>query len=410
MKGEKILVVDDSEVTLDVLERNLSAKGFMVTCATGARMAMDILDAEPFDLIITDLKMPDVNGMELVRLARKKHPDIPAMMITGYATIPGAVDAVKGGVSEYLAKPFTKGELYHAVERVMERARAAVAAGRPPARDPRRRFGLIGGSPAMAPVFVALESAAADLHAPVLLVGESGTGHATAARGLASGGPFILEDAASLSRSSLAELEKKAKGGVLYVARLDLAPRDALDFLADWLNRKTPFSARLVAGASPAIVAQVESGSFPNGLYAVFASHAIFLPPLKDREGDVSRLLLMAARRVLGSPLPCWPLFSDELAKLLNHHPWNGNVSELMDTAAHLFSRLNGRPLEPADLPARFAASAAWAATPLKALEAQHIRRVVQSVGGNKSRAAEILQIDRKTLRDKLRPGGSGKK
>ena len=125
MAGERILVVDDSEVTLEVLERHLSASGYLVDCATGASMALELLESEPFDLLVTDLKMPGMGGMELVRAARERHPDLTAMMITGYATVPGAVEALQNGVAEYLAKPFTKGELCKAVDRVLEKVRAA---------------------------------------------------------------------------------------------------------------------------------------------------------------------------------------------------------------------------------------------------------------------------------------------
>jgi CheY-like chemotaxis protein len=188
-------------VTLEVLERHLSASGYLVDCATGASMALELLESEPFDLLVTDLKMPGMGGMELVRAARERHPDLTAMMITGYATVPGAVEALQSGVAEYLAKPFTKGELCKAVDRVLEKVRAARAAGPPPGRDPRRRFGLVGASPAMATVFAALERAAASAPAPVLLMGEAGSGRKAAARGLASAGPFLAEPCAALAQA-----------------------------------------------------------------------------------------------------------------------------------------------------------------------------------------------------------------
>jgi two-component system, NtrC family, response regulator HydG len=397
MAAERILVVDDSEVTLDVLERNLTSRGFHVVCASGAHMALDLLDAGHFDLLITDLKMPEMNGMELLRLARERRHDLPTMIITGYATIPGAVEAVKGGVLEYLAKPFTKGELCEAVQRVMEQARKIRAAGGQPQREPRKRFGLIGRAPAMTPVFAAMEGAAAEQNAPVLFIGETGTGKRAAARSLASGKPFIAEECANISN----DLIERSRGGVLYLSHLDLASKEELDLIAAALKKKQKTASRIIAGASTGIM----SGSFPKNIYSVFAPHTIFMPPLRERKEDAPRILLNVARRVLPNPFPCWPIFSAELLNALQRHTWPGNVAELIDTAGELLSRFKNRALEIADLPERFKQLAAEPSptASLEEVETAHIRKVLQSAGGNKSRAAEILKITRKTLGQKLK-------
>lgn len=405
MAAERILVVDDSEVTLEVLERHLSAAGFGVVCATSGPMALELLASESFDLLVTDLKMPGMGGMQLVAVAREQHPDLPTMMITGYATVPGAVEAMQSGVAEYLAKPFTQGELLVAVERIFDKVRAVREAGHPPLRDARRRFGLVGSSPPMTALCAALERAAASAPAPVLLVGETGSGRTAAARGLAAGGTFVVEPCASLAESARAATLKRAAGGTLYLPGLDFAPEAALARLAELIATSPP--ARILVGCSPALLARVEAGRFPRPLFAALAPQTLFVPPLREHVEDIPRLLHSLFRRTFAPrPLPVWPLLSPPLLEQLADYPWPGNVAELEEVAAHLMARLTDRTLTPVDLPARFHLPQASAARTLAEVESEHIRRVLDQVAGNKSRAAEILGIDRKTLREKLRGGG----
>ncbi len=394
MADRRVLIVDDSEATLDVLGRNLSAMGFEVTCATGAAMALEHIDAGNYELMITDIKMPGMSGMDLLAAVRKKHPDLPVMMITGYATIPGAVKAMENGALEYLSKPFTKAELSQAVKKVMEKISAARSAGMPPLRVSRRRFGLVGKDPAMAAVFSAMELAAEDEGAPVLFVGESGTGRRSAARGLAGGALLEAWDGAAIPEGAEA----------VYIESLDLLPKESLSLVAEALRKRKKIGPRIMAGASPGITARMNSESFPEILRSGFSRHMVIMPPLRGRKEDIRRLLLHCAMRVLENPLPCWPVFSEPLLRFLEDQPWPGNVAELINVAGEMLAGFSGRPIEISDLPARFArrSEATPLLGPLAEAEAIHIRRVLESVGGNKSKAAEILGITRKTLHLKL--------
>ena len=166
----RILVVDDSVDTLEVIRRSLSFEGYQVFTAPGAPEAIHCLEQEPVDLVITDLKMPRVSGLDLVRHVRENYRDTEVVMITGFASVGSAVEAIKAGAEEYLAKPFTESELLTAVRNAMDKL-SIRNAGRAVGETPPAQCGLIGGSPAMQTVFSAI-SKAAPTHAAVLITGE----------------------------------------------------------------------------------------------------------------------------------------------------------------------------------------------------------------------------------------------
>ncbi|MCK4431248.1 MAG: sigma-54-dependent Fis family transcriptional regulator, partial [Candidatus Aminicenantes bacterium] len=182
-KKEHILVVDDSLDTLELLQRNLESKGYQVFTAPGAIEAIKILESTPMNLVITDLKMPKVNGLSLVRHIQENFKDTEVMMITGYPSIEGAVEAVKTGAEEYLAKPFTDEELFSAVKKVLDKLHMRRAAHMRPHKPPPARHGLIGESEAMHKVLNAIEKAASS-SATILITGESGTGKELVARAI----------------------------------------------------------------------------------------------------------------------------------------------------------------------------------------------------------------------------------
>ena len=158
-KKESILVVDDSIQTLEVLRRNLAAAGYQVFTAPGVRGAIEILDQTRLDLVITDLKMPKVSGLDLVRHIRENFKDTEVMMITGYPSVEGAVEAVKTGAEEFLAKPFTDAELLSAVQRVLDKARVGRFGRAKTDQAVPVHKGLIGTSEGMRQVSIAIGKA-----------------------------------------------------------------------------------------------------------------------------------------------------------------------------------------------------------------------------------------------------------
>ncbi|HUU56994.1 MAG TPA: sigma 54-interacting transcriptional regulator, partial [bacterium] len=180
---ERILVVDDAPDTLELIQRNLTSQGYRVFTATGVAEAIRLLDETTVDLVVTDMKMPEVSGFDLLRHVRQNLPDTEVMMITGYASVEDAVKAVKTGAEEYISKPFTDDELFSAVGRVLAklRSRRITQAGvEEPAAG---RYGLVGESKVIKAVFQDIAKAAA-ARATILITGESGTGKELVARAI----------------------------------------------------------------------------------------------------------------------------------------------------------------------------------------------------------------------------------
>ncbi len=438
-KMEKLLIVDDAEDTLEVLQRNLSAKGYQVFTAASVAQALTLLHDLTVDLVITDLKMPEVSGLDLVRHVRENLRDTAVMMITGYPSIESAVTAVKSGAEEYLPKPFTDDELYAAVRRTLEKLRVRrVAQGqaRPaPAAPP----GLLGESPRMRAVFRTIAKASAT-SATVLITGESGTGKELVARAIHYGSdraaaPFVPINCGGIPEALLeselfghmkgaftgavqtrAGFFQTAQGGTIFldeVSEMSLAMQvKLLRVLQDreihmvGSSRAQKIDIRVLAASNKDLLALVKQGAFRDDLFYRLNVILIELPPLRERDNDVLLLLQHFAHKFAqeaGRPVPH---FSDDVLQVFTSYDWPGNVRELQNVVQRLVVLAEGNHIDVPDLPAfmRFTAQrSAGLRRTLAEVEAEHIRLVLASVTGNKTQAAQILGIDRKTLREKLK-------
>lgn len=407
---QRILLVDDASETLEVLGRNLTGAGYSVAVATTVGRAQEILRASPVDLVITDLRLPGPSGLDLVRWVREHCDDIEVVMITGYATVEGAVEAVKSGVEEYLAKPFTGEELLAAVERALGK----LAATRQRRRgDLPGRLGLVGASEGMRRAFDGLERArAAGTH--LLIAGDPGTGRRAAARAAHGGdGLWLAVDGALLAGAPGREHPALLLGGelalpgTLYVWGAESAPRLAQDRLLAALGRPaTADGCRILLGVPANVEQLVEHGLLPARLLHLLAGQRVVLPPLRERGDDllllVEHFLGRLAARLRRNP----PALDPAAVRALRDYPWPGNLAELEAVLLDLLLRPVGEVVEVTDLPVhvrRLAADTLDLDRPLAEMEAEYVRRVLERAEGNKKRAAEILRIDRKTLRDKLR-------
>jgi two-component system response regulator HydG len=439
---DRILVVDDAPDTLELIERNLTANGYQVFTAPGAVEAIRILDSTPVDLVITDLKMPKVSGLDLIRHVQENLVDTEVMMITGYPTIEGAVTAVKAGSQEYLTKPFTDEELLSAVTRALDVLKARRTTQVAPNRRPSTFGGLIGESKAMQKVFRAIGKAAS-ARATVLITGESGTGKELAAREIHYSGPWasapfvpvncgaipetLLESelfghvkgAFTGARESRAGFFQAADGGTVF---LDEISNTSLTMQAKLLRvlqdgevymvgspRPRAVNVRVLAATNKDLSTLVKNGTFREDLFYRLNVITIAMPPLRDRGDDVLLLASHFAARFADELHKPVPKLSDQVLRVLRSYPWPGNVRELENLVHRLVVMTEGDITEVPDLPSimRFSiARDAGLNRTLAQVQAEHIRNVLACVGGNRSQAAEILGIDRGTLANKIKRYG----
>jgi len=442
-KHPAILVVDDAPGTLEILKRNLTAQGYRVLTAPGVAEAIRIAETTPIDLVITDLKMPRVSGLDLVRHVRENLKDTEVIVITGFPSVDGAVKAVKTGAEEYLAKPFTDEELFSAVKRALEKRKARQAGRSAASGILPTPYGIIGESEPMQRVFKAISKAAA-ASATVLITGESGTGKELVARAIHYSSPrssasFVpvncggipeglleselfgfVKGAFTGASESRAGFFQTADGGTIFLDEISETSLSMQVKLLRVLQDKTVYmvgssrgrlvDVRVLASTNKRLPTLVKKGLFREDLFFRLNVITIELPPLRERGDDILLLVHHFAAKYskeLGRPTP---RFSDEALKVLrDDHAWPGNVRELENTIHRLVVMTEDECIEVPDLPPvmRFSALREPSLNrTLAEVEAEYIRNVLASVGGNKTIAAKILGIDRKTLRDKLKAPG----
>ncbi len=437
-----ILAVDDSENTLQVLERNLTQAGYSVLTARGVEEAVPILERTSIDLVITDLKMPKVGGLELIRHVRANFPETATIMITGYGSIESAVAAMKEGAEEYLTKPFTDQELLSAVQRTLEKAHQRRAAEPTEARAAGTPFGLIGESAAMQRVYRAITKAAAT-SATVLITGESGTGKELVARAIhysspRASAPFVPVNCGGIPEGLVeSELFGHVKGsftGAITTRAGFFIAADQGSIFLDEVGELTPamqskllrvlednqvqlvgatkpraVDVRVLAATNKDLAALVRRKAFRDDLYFRLNVITIELPPLRDRGNDIIPLVgYFIARFARDADKPV-PRLSDRAWQCIREYHWPGNIRELENVLQRLVVMTDVEEIDAADLPSlmRFAVPLGGAVNKsLAEVDASHIRAVLASVKGNKTQAAQILGIDRKTLRESLKRFG----
>jgi len=436
---ERILIVDDSPNTLEVLQRNLTASGYQVFTAPGVSEAIEILEQTRLDLVITDLKMPNISGMDLVRHIRENFKGTEVMMITGYPSIEGAVEAIKTGAEEFLAKPFTDTELLSAVQRVLDKAKVRKSGLTEADKAVPAHKGLTGCSEGIHKVFLAIGKASS-ASATVLITGESGTGKELAARAIhygsiRSSAPFVpvncggipeglleselfghVKGAFTGATESRAGFFHAADGGTIFldeISDMSLAMQvKLLRVLQDkevcmvGSNRTRKVDVRILAASNKDLQGLVDKGLFREDLFYRLNVITIVIPPLREREDDILLLAHHFLTKFAAESGKTPPRFSDEAMQSLRGYNWPGNVRELENVIQRLVVMTDGDLIEVPDLPSlmRFSAlrKTGFDRT-LAEVESEYITNVLASVDGNKTRAAEILGIDRKTLREKLK-------
>ena len=440
-----ILVVDDDEAQRDSLKEDLEQEGFAVEVAAGGRAGVERVKRGGVDLVVSDVKMPDLDGLDLLREVRAVEPTLGVIIITGFGSIDTAFRAVKLGASDFLTKPFDTERLLVTIKNALagRALRLEVVRLRDEVNRRERLDNLIGRSPAMQEVFGLIRRMAGS-QVSVLITGDSGTCKELVARAIHAHGPRKARPFVAMNCSAIPEtlleselfgyargahstastdrqgLFVEADGGTLFLDEiaempLRLQPK-LLRVLQDGevrplgTNKVERVDVRGIAATNRDLAAHLREGHLREDLYYRLNVVQIHLPPLRGRGEDVLPLaehfLARAAARA-GKPLRG---FTESAKKIMLAYPFPGNVRELENMVERAVALAEGEMVGPDDLPPsmrerksqdRLATAVAQGLT-LDQLEREYIARVLDAEGGNKTRTALRLGLDRKTLYRKL--------
>src|ERR1700742_3441542 len=382
---EQILVVDDEPNLRRVLSAQLARDGYDVHTAEDGAQGLSMLEEHHIDLVITDLHMPNVDGMELLRRALQMDPELPVVMITAHGTVDNAVEALKTGAFDYITKPFDQAEVRAIVKKaLLTRNLAAREATRPEGAPTEFRHGIIGKSPPILELYSILDRVA-DAPTTVLVTGESGTGKELVARALHEGSsrrerPFIKVNCAAipheLIESELFGYEKGAftgaagpkpgrfelaAGGTLFLDEIGTIPVEMQVKLLRALQesefervggiKTIRVDVRLVAATNPDLKKEIVSGHFREDLYYRLNVVPIRLAPLREREDDtllLARHFIERSNARLGKHIEGIEADAD---RVLLQHSWPGNIRELENVIERAVLFCDASKLRVRDLP-----------------------------------------------------------
>jgi two-component system, NtrC family, response regulator AtoC len=452
VKG-RVLLVDDERSLCEALQDGLGKRGFEVIWRTRGEDGLDALRADEVDVVVTDLRMQGMHGLELCQRVVEIRPDVPVIVITAFGTVEHAIGAIRAGAYDFITKPIETDVLVVAIERAIQhhRLQNEVKTLRRAIEDARHFGNLIGSSTAMQAVYDLL-GRIADSPATVLITGESGTGKEVAARALHERGPrkarpFVAINCSAVpeslleselfghargaftdARAARAGLLLQATGGTLLLDEIGDMPMALQPKLLRALQERTlrpvggdeelAFDVRVVTTTNRDLHALVEEGRFREDLYFRINVIHVELPPLRARGGDV---LLLAqhfidvhAARAGKRVTALTPVAAEKLIA----YRWPGNVRELQNCIERAIALTQQDRVGVEDLPETVRAykrSHVLIATddppelvPLSEVERRYVLRVLEAVGGNKTSAAQILGVTRKTLYRKLEEYGAG--
>jgi len=443
----RLLLVEDERAQRELVAALLRGAGYAVTDVSSAEEAIRRLEREDFELVLSDWRLPVMDGEQLYREVRQRFPRLGFVLITAYGTIARAVAAVRAGADDYLAKPFERDELLLSVERTLRARRLLdenrrLEAALVEARGERERLvDLVGRSAAIQRVFRHV-TRVADSSATVLVTGESGTGKELVARAvhtlsLRAARPFVAVNCAAIPEG-LAESElfgsergaysgadrrrpgrfEAAEGGTLFLDEVGELPAAVQPKLLRVLQEKCivpvggdterAVDVRIVAATNRDLLADVARGRFREDLYYRLCVIPVHMPALRERREDVPLLLehfLAAACKRLGRPRP---RFTSALTRRILDHAWPGNVRELSNLVERLVLLATDAPLDLDDLPKDFGPegtrghSGAFRLDPggidWEAHERDALEQALELTRGNRAQAAKLLGMNYKAL------------
>ncbi len=449
---QSILLVEDDSSLRETLARGLKHQ-FRVFAVDGPISALEILAREEVDAVLTDLRLPEMDGIDLCKRVGEVVPGLPVILMTGFGSLETAIDAIRAGAYDFVSKPVDLDLVELALTRAVRLTslRRELRLLKQERAEQPRSSSLVGGSSAMQEVIQVIRRIA-DSDVTVLVTGESGTGKELAAREIHECSsrrdkPLVALNCAALperlleselfghergaftdARTSRLGLLREASGGTLFLDEVGELPISLQPKLLRALQERTvrpvggskevPFDVRIVAATNRDLEEAVTSGAFRRDLYYRLAVFELELPPLRNRANDVlvlaetfiQRFASRSGKAVLG--------LSSEAAHMLLGYSFPGNVRELENAMERAVALARFDRVTPDDLPARMreqepgrVRADGWSfrsLLPLEEMERQYIAHVLESVGGHRARAARILGIDRKTLFRRLSRGAPG--
>jgi two-component system, NtrC family, response regulator HydG len=437
----KILIVDDETVVRDSLGKWFSSEGYQARPVASAREALESIQNTEFDVALLDIKMPGMDGMELQSRLKEADPELTVIIMTGYASVETAVQALKLGAYDYITKPIDPDELSHLVANALEhrRTRREVVRLRENLQEASPGTELIGKAPAMKKVYELIEMVA-PTEATVLITGESGTGKEVVARAIHAAGPrrympMVTIHCGALTETLLeselfghekgaftgAQYRKKGKfevadGGSVFLDEIsDISLKTQTDLLRVLQekeivrvggNQQIKVDFRCIAATNKNLEGLVKAGTFRPDLYYRLHVFCIDLPPLRDRREDIPLLVAHFLNKFCMMTSRPVPQISSEALQVLMNHEWPGNVRELENAVERALVVSRGAEIRPADFSFQFQTDGMPTGRTLEDVERVHIERVLRETEHNLSRAARILDIDRTTLYNKLRRYG----
>lgn len=436
---ENILLVDDDIDILELLQRHLQSMNYHTYKAVSVKEAIYILKDTFIDLLITDIQMPEVDGLQLLRFANEHYPEMPKLVVTGYPSVGGALEVIKSGAADYLTKPFTKEELRQAVLKAFELgAKRKTRPSITTKAKPNLYADMVGASDGFRKVTNIVDRVK-DNKATVLIKGESGTGKELVARAIHYSGkysraPFIAVNCGAIPEN-LQEAElfgylkgaftganenrngffQAAEGGTLFLDEIGTASLAVQTKMLRALQEKEitrvgsrkaeKVDIRIIAATNADLLEDIKNNTFREDLYYRLTVVEINVPPLRERKADIPLLVEKFIRKYGVEYKDRLLHISPDALQILNNYHWPGNIRELENAIQRAVIMSDGT-IEVKDLPEHLKFQIDFPDTKfmsLQEMEKEYIQRVLNHTKGNKTKAAEILQIDRKTLRAKLK-------
>ena len=453
MKKPGILLVDDDKNTANGLRKILLQDGYDTSCVYTGNEALDLIDTEHFDIVITDMKLPDVSGFSIIERVKKKDADIPVIMITAFSSLQTAIDAMKKGADDYLTKPVNIEELELILKKIWEKQLLILQN-----RELRQQLddkygfsGFIGNTPEMQLVFKTITEVAPTA-ASVLIYGETGTGKELVANAIHHNSdrqdkPFVALHCASLSEGVLeSELFGHEKGAFTGAVsqrrgRFELADGGSLflDEIGE-LNLHVQIKllrvletgcfervggevtlesdVRIIAATNKDLEEEIKAGRFREDLYYRLNVINLELPPLRDRREDIGLLTDSFLVKYATKNKKDIKGFSAQSARILNNYDWPGNVRELENAVERAVVMARNEFVEPDNLPSNISQSLKKArkdtfripsGTTMKEIEKKVILETLQTTHGSKSKAAKILGISTRKIEYKTKEWSNSK-